>query len=79
MAVRAEIERREAQGALLKQTLIQAMGDATRAVFETGSVSFKRAKDSSSVDLPRLLADHPDFVAKYATVKPGSRRFLVST
>lgn len=79
VAVRAEIERREAQGALLKQTLIQAMGDATRAVFETGSVSFKRSRDSSSVDLARLLADHPAFETQYATTKPGSRRFLVST
>lgn len=79
VAVRAEIERHEAQEALLKQTLIQAMGDATRAVFETGSVSFKRSKDSSIVDLARLLADHPGFVTRYATVKPGSRRFLVST
>ncbi|WP_442807599.1 YqaJ viral recombinase family nuclease [Trinickia soli] len=79
VAVRAEIERREAQGALLKQTLIQAMGDATRAVFETGSVSFKRSKDSPTVDLARLLADHPAFATQYATTKPGSRRFLVST
>lgn len=79
VAIRAEIERREAQGALLKQTLIQAMGDATRAVFETGSVSFKRSKDSSTVDLARLLADHPAFATQYATTKPGSRRFLVST
>lgn len=79
VAVRAEIERHEAQEALLKQTLIQAMGDATRAVFETGSVSFKRSKDSSTVDLAQLLADHPALETQYATTKPGSRRFLVST
>jgi hypothetical protein len=55
------------------------MGDANRAVFHTGAVSFKRSKDSSGVDLARLLADHPEFETQYAISKPGSRRFLVST
>ncbi|MBR8316091.1 YqaJ viral recombinase family protein [Burkholderia dolosa] len=79
VAVRAEIETRQQLEAQFKQTLQQAMGDATRAVFETGSVSFKRSKDSSTVDLERLLADHPEFETQYARSKPGSRRFLVST
>lgn len=79
VAVRAEIETRQQLEAQFKQTLQQAMGDATRAVFETGSVSFKRSKDSSAVDLERLLADHPEFETQYIRSKPGSRRFLVST
>ncbi|WP_423378744.1 YqaJ viral recombinase family protein [Burkholderia sp. LMG 32019] len=79
VAVRAEIETRQTLEAQFKQTIQQAMGDAIRAVFETGSVSFKRSKDSSSVDLGRLLADHPSLEQQYATSKPGSRRFLVST
>lgn len=79
VAVRAEIETRQQLEAQLKQTIQQAMGDAIRAVFETGSVSFKRSKDSSGVDLARLLADHPKFETQYAISKPGSRRFLVST
>ncbi|MPV64327.1 lambda-exonuclease family protein [Burkholderia sp. BE17] len=79
IAVRAEIETRQQLEAQFKQTIQQAMGDAIRAIFETGSVSFKRSKDSSSVDLERLLADHPSFEQQYAISKPGSRRFLVST
>ncbi|WP_423758924.1 YqaJ viral recombinase family protein [Burkholderia sp. NLJ2] len=79
VAVRAEIEARQQLEAQFKQTIQQAMGDAIRAVFETGSVSFKRSKDSSSVNLDRLLADHPSFEQQYAISKPGSRRFLVST
>nr|WP_201762909.1 YqaJ viral recombinase family protein [Burkholderia thailandensis] len=79
IAVRAEIETRQQLEAQFKQMIQAAMGDAVRAVFETGSVSFKRSKDSSSVDLERLLADHPEFEQQYATSKPGSRRFLVST
>lgn len=79
VAVRAEIETRQQLEAQFKQTLQQAMGDANRAVFQTGAVSFKRSKDSSGVDLARLLADHPEFETQYAISKPGSRRFLVST
>ncbi|MDR8050731.1 YqaJ viral recombinase family nuclease [Burkholderia cenocepacia] len=79
VAVRAEIETRQQLEAQFKQTIQQAMGDAIRAVFQTGSVSFKRSKDSSSVDLERLLADHPALQQQYATSKPGSRRFLIST
>ncbi|MBK3338642.1 YqaJ viral recombinase family nuclease [Burkholderia pseudomallei] len=79
VAVRAEIETRQQLEAQFKQMIQEAMGDAIRAVFETGSVSFKRSKDSSGVDLARLLADHPEFETQYATSKPGSRRFLIST
>jgi putative phage-type endonuclease len=78
VAVRADIEQREAQEALLKQTIQQAMAEADRAIFETGSVSFKRSRDSTGVDLKRLLVDHPEFTTQYALAKPGSRRFLVS-
>jgi len=78
VAVRREIETRQATEAQLKQTIQQAIGDATRAVFETGAVSFKRSRDSSAVDLQRLLADHPELEAQYAIQKSGSRRFLVS-
>ncbi|MFM0488314.1 YqaJ viral recombinase family nuclease [Paraburkholderia graminis] len=79
VAVRADIEQREMQEAVLKQTIQQAMGEADRAIFETGAVSFRRSRDGSGVDLKRLLADHPRFAEQYGITKPGSRRFLVST
>ncbi|CAJ5406081.1 putative phage-related protein [Burkholderia pseudomallei] len=79
VAVRAQIEAHQAIEARLKQTIQQAMGEATRAVFETGAVSFKRSRDSSTVDLKRLLAEHPELEQQYADSKPGSRRFLVSS
>lgn len=78
VAARADIEARQTIEAQLKQTIAQAMGDATRALFETGEVSFKRSKDSSAVDLKRLLTDHPEYETQYATSRPGSRRFLIS-
>lgn len=77
VSVRAQIESREAVEAQLKQTLTQAMGEADRAQFETGSVSYKRSKDGTGIDLKRLLADQPELAARYAITKPGSRRFLV--
>ncbi len=70
----AEAEKLEAQ---LKQSLQQAMGSATRANFETGSVTWKKAKDSVVLDITGLLKDHPEFQQQYAISKPGSRRFLV--
>jgi len=78
VAVRAEIEGRQVIESKLKQTIQQAMGEADRAVFETGSVSFRRSRDSGGIDLQRLLADHPALAAQYAMTKPGSRRFLVN-
>lgn len=79
VAVRVQIEAQQAVEAQLKQTIQQAMGEATRAVFETGEVSFKRSRDSATVDLKRLLTDHPELQQQYAGSRPGSRRFLVST
>jgi putative phage-type endonuclease len=78
VSVRAEIESRQAVEAQLKQAIAQAMREADRAQFETGSVSFKRSKDGTGIDLKRLLADHPELAMQYAITKPGSRRFLVS-
>jgi len=61
----------------LKQRIQQRMGDASRAVFECGEVSWKRSKDSVTLDTARLLKDRPELLAAYTQTKPGSRRFLV--
>lgn len=78
VSVRADLDMREQQEVILKQTIQQAMGDASRAMFETGEVSFKRSRDGNGIDLKRLLTEHPSFAQQYAITKPGSRRFLVS-
>lgn len=71
----AETEKLEAQ---LKQTLQQAMGSASKALFETGTVTWKKAKDAEGLDVAKLLADLPELRERYRLVKPGSRRFLVA-
>lgn len=75
--LRADIKAKEALAEQLKQTLQQAMGDASVAQLDTGKITYKRSKDSVSIDLDRLLADHPDLAQQYATTKPGSRRFSI--
>jgi putative phage-type endonuclease len=61
-----------------KQRIQQRMGEATKAVFETGDVTWKRSKDGSGLDVARLLIDQPGLAQSYSLVKPGSRRFLVN-
>ena len=63
----------------LKQRIQQRMGEASRALFEGGDVSWKRSKDASSFDLNRLLRDRPELAVTYAKVTPGTRRFLINT
>ena len=64
--------------AQLKQRIQQRMGEATKAVFETGDVTWKRSKDGTGFDAARLLKDQPELLQSYSLVKPGSRRFLVN-
>ncbi len=64
--------------AQFKQTIQQAMGEASKALFETGSVTWKKAKDSSGLDVTTLLKDQPDLAQRYRITKPGSRRFLIA-
>ena len=78
VALKDELEVRGKHAEQLKQTLQQAMGDAARAVFATGEVSFKCAQDGTSLDTKRLAQDHPELVARYSVTKPGARRFLIS-
>lgn len=79
VAIREDIANREKIEAALKQTIQQRIGEASKAIFETGSVSWKRSKDSRGLDLTRLLQEQPDLATRYPLVKPGSRRFLIAT
>ena len=76
--MRKSIALQEAQEAQLKQTLQQAIGDASRATFATGSITWKKAKDSVALDIPRLLKEKPHLQVRYSTTKAGSRRFLLA-
>lgn len=77
-AVRASLELQSKREAELKQQLQQAMGDASRALFTNGAVSWRKAKDSVVLDVSRLLKEKPYLLARYPTTKVGSRRFLIT-
>ena len=63
----------------LKQQIQQVMKTAELATFANGSVSWKKSKDSISLDTKALLKDHPELLNQYPQVRQGSRRFLVNT
>ena len=77
-ALKTEMEIKGKHAEEHKQVLQQAMGDASRAIFAGGEVSFKRSKDGTSLDTKRLAADHPELTAHYTVTRPGSRRFVLS-
>jgi hypothetical protein len=54
------------------------MGNASRAVFDSGTVSWKRSKDTVVLDAENLLASQPDLLQRFPMNRPGSRRFLIS-
>ena len=72
--VLADTVAREAQ---VKQRIQQRMGEATTARFDAGEVRWKRSKDSTAVDVDRLLVDQPGLASAYGVPRPGSRRFTV--
>ena len=76
-AVRQYISEKETREAQLKQLLQQAMGEATRAEFSNGFISWRKAKNSIGLDVPQLLKEKPYLQAKYPLLKTGGRRFLV--
>ncbi|MCW2101904.1 UNVERIFIED_ORG: putative phage-type endonuclease [Pseudomonas psychrophila] len=77
-AVRQSIGEKETREAQLKQILLQAMGDATRAEFSSGYISWKKSKDSAVLDVQRLLQEKPYLQVRYTKTKEGSRRFLIN-
>lgn len=76
--VRLSLARDAETEAKLKQRIQERLGDATRAIFETGEVTWKRSKDSTVLDVSALTTDHPELAKSYIKTKPGSRRFLVA-
>ncbi|GLT21345.1 endonuclease [Zoogloea oryzae] len=76
VSVRETLSAQEKLEARLKQQLQQAIGNASGAIFETGEVSWKKAKDSTVLDVIKLLKDHPELLQSYALERIGSRRFI---
>ncbi len=61
----------------LKHQIQALMKDAERATFATGSVTWKKAKDSVSLDSKALLKLHPEMLEQFPVTRAGTRRFQV--
>ena len=77
LAVRQTLASQSQLESQLKQKIQQRLADATKAVFETGEVTWRRSKDKTELDMDRLLKNQPDLLQRYCLTKPGSRRFLI--
>jgi len=78
LAIRQVLSNNSQCEAQLKQRIQQRLGDATKAVFQNGDITWKRSKDGSGLDTAALLKDQPELLSRYSLVKLGSRRFLVN-
>lgn len=78
-AIKEDVDAKVSRAEVLKQALQEAMAEASRAIFKTGEVTFKRAKDSEVIDLKLLASENPNLAAKYTSIRSGSRRFRIST
>lgn len=77
LALRQVLSDAVAREAQVKQRIQQRMGEATTARFDAGEVRWKRSKDSTALDVERLLVDQPELASAYSLPRSGSRRFTV--
>ncbi|MFX2325344.1 YqaJ-like viral recombinase, partial [Acinetobacter baumannii] len=79
LQARSQIDKHQEQFDLLKHQLQAKMQEAERATFKTGSVTWKKARDSISLDSKALLKSHPEYLNQFPQSKQGTRRFNIYT
>jgi len=75
--VRNQVEKYQEQFDFLKHQLQAKMQQAERATFKTGSVTWKKSKDSIALDTKALLKSHPEYLNQFQQNKQGTRRFQI--
>jgi putative phage-type endonuclease len=78
LEARSQVEREEKRASELKQAIQQRMGDAAKAVFSAGSVTWKRTRDSARFDTERFAQEHSELFRLYSVPKSGGRRFVIN-
>ena len=63
----------------IKHQIQALMKEAERAIFQAGSVTWKKSKDSVSLDSKALLKLHPEMLQQFPQNKAGTRRFQIYT
>lgn len=69
-----ELEQRHDKVKHQLQTLI---ADHEVAIFEKGAISWKRSKDSVSLDSKAVIKAHPELLTNFSKTRQGSRRFVI--
>ena len=69
-----ELEHRHDQ---VKHQLQSLIKDNEIAVFDKGAISWKRTKDSVTLDTKAITKAHPELLEKFSKTRQGSRRFVV--
>lgn len=77
--MKEEIQHQQERFDQLKHEIQMMMQDKERAVFAHGSVVWKKAKDSISLNTKALLQHQPELIELYPLEKQGSRRFNIYT
>ena len=77
--LKEEIQHKQERFDELKHQIQMMMRDAERATFAHGSVVWKKAKDSISLNTKALLQHQPELIELYPLQKQGSRRFNIYT
>ncbi|MBJ9707235.1 YqaJ viral recombinase family protein [Acinetobacter baumannii] len=75
--MKEEIQNQQERFDQLKHEIQMMMQDKERAVFVNGSVVWKKAKDSISLNTKALLQHQPELIQQYPLQKAGSRRFNI--
>lgn len=75
--LKEEIQHKQERFDQLKHQIQMMMKDAERATFSRGSVVWKKANDSISLDTKALLKHQPDLIEQYPLKRQGSRRFNI--
>ncbi|WP_198336370.1 YqaJ viral recombinase family protein [Psychrobacter celer] len=61
----------------VKHQLQSLIKDHEVAVFSSGAISWKRSKDSVSLDSKAVIKAYPELIDKFSKTRQGSRRFVV--
>ena len=69
-----ELEQRHDQ---VKHQLQSLIKDHEVAIFDKGASSWKRSKDSVSLDTKAVIKAHPELLTQFSKTRQGSRRFVV--
>ncbi len=61
----------------VKHQLQSLIKDNEVAVFDKGTISWKRSKDSVSLDSKAVIKAHPELLEQFSKTRQGSRRFVI--